>query len=339
MDFSNIAVALHRIELFTAVDVGTLELYVTMSALLIVSFLIGVVAVLGGVGGGVLFVPLVSSLFPIHVDFVRGAGLMVALVGSVAAAPQLMRRRFSRLRISIPLALFGSIGSIAGARLGLLVAADAVIVVLGIFMLAVAAQTAVQAYRNSDRRSQRNLDESSRSQTEVSTETGIDGASGIAGAEAGRDRLATISERIAEAWDLHGVYNDPADGRSVAWRARRIVPAMGLFLLIGLIGGMLGVGAGWANVPVLTGFIGLPVKLAAATSGLIIIANSSSAAWVYIGEGAVEPLIVAPALLGMIGGTRLGARFLGAARPQIVRVVVIAILTLAGGRTLLGALL
>jgi uncharacterized membrane protein YfcA len=325
VNFSGIAEALHQIDALTAIDLGTLELYVTMVALLIVSFLIGVVAVLAGVGGGVLFVPLVSSLFPIHVDFVRGAGLMVALVGSVAAAPRLMRRRFSRLRISIPLALFGSLGSIVGARLGLLVAAEAVVIVLGFFMLAVAAQTAVQAYRSSQR--------SEATEDSTATGSGEDTAAPVLG------RRNTLSERLTDAWGLYGVYDDPAVGRSVAWRAKRIVPAMGLFLIIGVIGGMLGVGAGWANVPVLTGLIGLPVKLAAATSGLIIIANSSSAAWVYIGEGAVEPLIVAPALIGMIGGTRLGARFLGAARPQIVRIAVIVILTIAGGRTLLGALL
>ena len=39
---------------------------------------LGVFAVLAGVGGGVLYVPLVSGLFPFHLDFVRGAGLLVA---------------------------------------------------------------------------------------------------------------------------------------------------------------------------------------------------------------------------------------------------------------------
>ena len=42
------------------------------------------------------------------------------------------------------------------------------------------------------------------------------------------------------------------------------------FIGVGAIGGMLGVGAGWANVLVLVGVMGRPVKMAAATSGLII---------------------------------------------------------------------
>ena len=47
--------------------------------LFVVSFFLGIIAVLGGVGGGVLYVPIVGGFFPFNLDFVRGAGLMVAL--------------------------------------------------------------------------------------------------------------------------------------------------------------------------------------------------------------------------------------------------------------------
>ncbi len=53
--------------------------------LFVFCFALGIVAVLAGVGGGVLYVPLVSGFFPFHIDFVRGAGLMVALAGALAA--------------------------------------------------------------------------------------------------------------------------------------------------------------------------------------------------------------------------------------------------------------
>ena len=53
--------------------------------LLVVTFLMGIVAVLGGVGGGVLFVPIISGFFPFYLDFVRGTGLLVALSGALVA--------------------------------------------------------------------------------------------------------------------------------------------------------------------------------------------------------------------------------------------------------------
>jgi uncharacterized protein len=55
-----------------------------LAALFVASFAIGVVAVVAGVGGGVLFVPIVGRFFPFHLDFVRGAGLVFALAGTLA---------------------------------------------------------------------------------------------------------------------------------------------------------------------------------------------------------------------------------------------------------------
>ncbi len=55
--------------------------------LFVVTFFLGIVAVLGGVGGGVLYVPIVGGFLPFHLDFVRGAGLLVALAGALAAGP------------------------------------------------------------------------------------------------------------------------------------------------------------------------------------------------------------------------------------------------------------
>lgn len=266
-----------------------------------------------------MFVPLASALFAIHVDFVRGAGLMVALVGAIAAAPALMEKRLSRIRISIPLALAGSVGSIFGARVGLLVPENAIMLALAILMLAVAAQTAYQGWRDHRRGQAPPADAPVAGDAAVPPQEGL-------------------SARLMRSWQLQGSYIDPGSGEPVSWQARRIVPAMVLFIGVGMIGGALGVGAGWANVPVLASLMGLPVKMAAATSGLIIIANSGSAAWVYLRQGALDPLIIMPAVAGMIAGTRVGAKLLGHARPETVRVLVITVLLLAGGRTLWGVL-
>ena len=60
-------------------------------ALFVVCFALGIVAVPAGVGGGVLFVPIVGGFFPFHLDFVRGGGLLVALASALAASPGLLR--------------------------------------------------------------------------------------------------------------------------------------------------------------------------------------------------------------------------------------------------------
>ncbi len=78
----------------------------------------GIVAVLGGVGGGVLFVPIISGFFPFHIDFVRGTGLLVALCGALAAGPELLKSNLASLRLAMPMALIASTMAIVGAMVG-----------------------------------------------------------------------------------------------------------------------------------------------------------------------------------------------------------------------------
>ena len=78
-------------------------------ALFLVCFVMGIVAVPAGIGGGTLFVPIVGSFFPFHLDFVRGAGTLVAMASALAAGPMLLRNGMASLRLALPLlgAAFG----------------------------------------------------------------------------------------------------------------------------------------------------------------------------------------------------------------------------------------
>jgi len=79
----------------------------------------------------VLFVPIVGGFFPFSMDFVRGAGLFVALSGALAAGPGLLKRGFADLRLAIPLALIASASSIVGAMIGLALPSKVVNIALG----------------------------------------------------------------------------------------------------------------------------------------------------------------------------------------------------------------
>jgi len=64
---------------------------------------------------------------------------------------------------------------------------------------------------------------------------------------------------------------------------------------------MFGLGAGWANVPVLNLIMGAPIKVAVSTSMAIITVNDAAAAWIYMAKGAILPLIVVPSVVGISG--------------------------------------
>jgi uncharacterized membrane protein YfcA len=76
-------------------------------------------------------VPIVSGFFPFHLDFVRGAGLLVALSGALAAGPGLLKRNLANLRLALPVALIASSAAIVGAMVGLALPTHIVQTLLG----------------------------------------------------------------------------------------------------------------------------------------------------------------------------------------------------------------
>lgn len=268
--------------------------------LFVLSFVLGVAAVLGGVGGAVLYVPIVSAFLPFHTDYVKCAGLLVALSGSVAASPQLLGKGFASLRLALPMAMVAAASSIVGASIGCGMSQDATRISMGACILLIAGVMMVAR------------------KSEYPVVRRADGLSALLG--------------------IHGVYHEPTAGRDISWTVHRTPLGLVAFVGIGIMAGMFGVGAGWANVPVLNLVLGTPLKLAVGTSKFLIGVTDTSAAWVYLHEGSGLPMIIVPSIVGMMLGSLLGARLLGVARPRAVRIFVLTLLVFAGGRTLLQGL-
>jgi uncharacterized membrane protein YfcA len=266
-------------------------------ALFAVCFVMGIVAVPAGIGGGTLFVPIIGGFFPFHLDFVRGAGLLVALTSALAAAPMLLRSGLASLRLGLPLALLASASSIGGALLGLALPASVVQAALGLIVLAIVAL--MLASRKSEF-------------PEVA-----------------------VPDRLGSALALHGVFVDGATRRCIDWRVHRTGAGLAAFLCIGVLAGLFGIGAGWANVPALNLLMGAPLKVSAGTSGLVLSLVDSSAAWVYVNKGAVLPMIAVPSVVGTMLGAKIGARLLHVLDAAAIRRLVIAVLLFAGVRALL----
>ena len=107
--------------------------------LFIISFFLGIVSVIGGIGGGSIYVPVIAAIFPFNFDYVRGAGLFLTLGSSLAAAPRLLKQGFADIRLSLPFAFSGAVFSVIGAHAGLASDERVLKSILGIIMLAVTA--------------------------------------------------------------------------------------------------------------------------------------------------------------------------------------------------------
>lgn len=265
-----------------------------------VTFLLGIVAVLGGVGGGVLFVPIIGGFFPFHLDFVRGAGLLVALAGALAAGPGLLQKGLADLRLALPVALIASSCAIVGAMIGLALPTNVIQTALGVTILGIvgimlmAKKSAIPDVRQAD--------------------------------------------ALSTALRINGIYYEATTGQSINWKVHRTIPSLVTFVAIGVMAGMFGLGAGWANVPVLNLMMGAPLKVSVATSKFLLSITDTSAAWIYVNNGAVLPMVVVPSIIGIMLGSIVGVRILAKTKPTAVRYIVITMLLFAGGRALLKGL-
>lgn len=284
----------------SVVPTSTMPWWFWPLALFVTCFLIGLVAVPAGIGGGTLFVPIIGGFFPFHLDFVRGAGLLVALASALAAGPMLLRGGLSSLRLALPLALLASMSSIAGAMLGLALPASVIQTALGLIVLGIVTLMILSKKSEFPHVAQ--------------------------------------ADKLSSALGIHGVFIDGASGQAINWQVHRTPLGLAIFLAIGVMAGMFGIGAGWANVPALNLLMGAPLKVSAGTSGLVLSLVDSSAAWVYLNRGAVLPMIAVPSVVGMMLGARFGARLLNILKGAVIRKMVIGLLLFAGIRALLKGL-
>lgn len=264
--------------------------------LLVVTFVMGIAAVLGGVGGGVLFVPIISGFFPFHLDFVRGAGLLVALSGALAAGPGLLKMNLASLRLAMPVALIASTFSIIGAMVGLALPTNVVQISLGATILGIC----------------------------------------VLMLTAKKSEMPDVpkADKISSALRIYGVYQEASTGQVIDWKIHRTPQGLILFIGIGVMAGMFGLGAGWANVPVLNLLMGAPLKISVATSKFLLSITDTSAAWIYLNNGCVIPMMVVPSLIGIMLGSFVGVRLLKVAKPGLVRWIVIGMLGFAGLKAL-----
>jgi uncharacterized membrane protein YfcA len=143
---------------------------------------------------------------------------------------------------------------------------------------------------------------------------------------------------IGGALKMAGAYLEPSTGEHIAWKTHRTLPGLLLFIVIGVMAGMFGLGAGWANVPVLNLLMGAPLKLSVGTSKFLLSITDTSAAWIYLNQGCVIPLMAVPSIVGLMLGSFVGVRILAVAKPKVLRYIVIVVLLFAGIRAFLKGL-
>lgn len=99
------------------------------------SFTAGFLGSLTGLGGGVVIVPLLTSVFGVDIRYAVGASLVSVIATSSGAASTYIKKGFTNLRLGMFLEVATTIGAIVGALIATFVSVKALTIVLAIVLL------------------------------------------------------------------------------------------------------------------------------------------------------------------------------------------------------------
>jgi uncharacterized membrane protein YfcA len=140
---------------------------------------------------------------------------------------------------------------------------------------------------------------------------------------------ARAADRLADLLKMNSSYPGPEGPR--AYRVQRVKSGFGLMFGAGALSGLLGIGSGAFKVIAMDQAMRIPFKVSTTTSNFMIGVTAAASAGVYLNRGYIDPALAMPVMLGVLGGSVLGARLLAGARTRVLRrvfTVVIVVLSI-----------
>jgi hypothetical protein len=105
------------------------------------------------------------------------------------------------------------------------------------------------------------------------------------------------------------------------YRVQHVKAGFGLMFGAGAMSGLLGIGSGALKVLAMDHAMRIPFKVSTSTSNFLIGVTAAASAGVYLHRGYIDPVLAMPVMLGVSGGSLLGARQLSGANTGVLRIV------------------
>ena len=126
-------------------------------------------------------------------------------------------------------------------------------------------------------------------------------------------------DRIASLLRLDSSF--PASQGIRSYHVINVPAGFSLMFTAGVLSGVLGIGSGAVKVLAMDRAMKLPFKVSTTTSNFMIGVTAAASASVYLNRGYIDPGLAMPVMLGVLGGSLTGARFLAGARVKVLRIV------------------
>lgn len=246
----------------------------------------GVFGSLLGLGGGILIVPLLTLGFGLPLREAVAVSLVSVIVTSSAAAGVYLEKHVANLRLGMVLELFSASGALVGGLVAFMISEQ---VLAGLFA-ALLVWVAISMLRRGEP------------------------------APAPAITMDAAGEAIAAA----PTFTDTLGGPS--YRVHRLHLGMAGSVLAGLVSALLGVGGGIVKVPTMHLGMGVPLKVATATSNMMIGITATSSAVIYLLRGQIDPYVAGPTALGVFAGAMIGTRIAHRVDTRVLRALFVVVL-------------
>jgi len=246
-----------------------------------VALLTSTIGSIGGLGGAILLVPLLT-LGDMTIAQAAPLGLVSVIAGSVAAG----RRQTDDGIVNHRFGIVTELGATSGAIIGVLLAGSLSNTVLTLVLAAVAFVAAV-------------------------------GGAWRRGMRWKPDPTLAASEVGERHGSLAGAYR--LNGQVVPYAPTRITLGVVLMAASGVITGLAGVGGGFLKTPLSSEVMRLPAKVAAGTSTFTIGLTATTALLLMVIDGRVDASDAALVVLGALAGGTIGSGLQRRLSPQVVR--------------------
>jgi uncharacterized protein len=250
----------------------------------------GVFGSLLGLGGGTLLVPLLTLGFGLPLRDAVGVSLVAVIVTSSASASVFLQRHAANLRLGMTLELFTAMGAVAG---GVIAFAVDQRILAGLFALLLAYVGVSMFVRR--------------------------GTTAVEGEPDGQAARAGASEGPPRSRNWAGELIDRLSGRG--YRVRRLGAGFVGSVGAGVVSALLGIGGGTIKVPLMHLAMGVPLRVATATSNLMMGITASASAIIYLLRGGIDPYVAAPTAIGVFLGASLGSRVVHRIDLRILRLL------------------
>ena len=244
-----------------------------------------------GVGGGILIVPILTLALHLPIQVAIGSSLVAIVANACTAAGIYTKVRLTNIKLGLLLETTTIPGAIIGGFAAALIAPSILSALFGLVLIYVTYTMVTRQHF-------------------ISADTQPDDHLHLAKPGKTSDNLSS---------SLTDSYYDQNLDEVVNYKVTHIPAGLGTGFFAGILSSLLGVGGGVVNVPVMHMVMRVPMKAAIATSTFMIALTAATGAFIYQYYGNIEPFIIAPLVIGIVIGSRIGVELTQRTRGELLR--------------------